>query len=588
MQTYYSEYIQRMRDRLADQSSLGRLSSWICRHTTLGGRAFSLKDHEWQAAILDSKHHNIVITKCSQVGLSEITTRFVMGFLATNPDTVSIITYPTLKEAQSYAKSRIDPVIEGSRTLVSMLAPGADSSMFKRIGSSQLFLAGTYGKAIISIPTDLLVCDEVDFSNAEALVTAESRLTHSRFVNDSTGERGLRRRFSTPTVHDFGAAGLYERSNQFKYLCKCRHCGHEFWPNFLEHGVVNGWDRSFEELTYLDAIQLESAGQLDTGRLLCPSCRGVVDRRNLAADYRRWVAEYPERTAVEGWAVNPLDMPTYHYVPSLLRKLISYGAEVGHFRNFTLGLPYTDSSNSILKERVKDNTVLSLMTPEEAKAQGVMGTIAGLDLGKTSWFIVAKPYRDQVHILYAEQIRLRNENGSDLKDRVLELMSAFGVYRLVTDAMPYTDTVLSIQTSKMEGVVLPCSYNLSDRSLQAYVVKEHPEKPWEINAHRTKTLNNTAKRANNGEVKFPEWPEMRVIEKHLQGMKRVDQINEEGEYESNWAKTGDDHYFHALNYLLIAADMSMVELFSGWAPRPDIREIEIGRRFTAKQERLQG
>lgn len=585
MRSEYKEFIQRISDSLDDRSSLGRLSKWVAKYTYIGGRPFSFRDHEWQAAILDSRHHNVAIMKCSQVGLSEIATRFVLAFLATNPETVAIITYPALKDAQRYAKSRIDPVIQGSKHLLNLMAPGADSSMFKMISTSQLHLSGTYGKAIISIPTDLLVSDETDFSNAEALVTAESRLTHSRFVNEATGERGLKRSFSTPTVHDFGVSALYARSDQRRYMCRCRHCTEWFWPQFLEHAVVDGWDRPMTELTYMDAIQLDEAGKLDSARILCPNCHHVITRGDLGATYREWVAEYPEKVSVEGWAVSPLDMPAYHYAPSLMRKLIGYRAEVGHFRNFTLGLPYTDASNSILNERVRANTVVAPVSPEEAKSTGVYGTVAGLDLGKTSWFLVGKPYRDTLQIIWAEQIRLRDENGSDLQSRVLYLLEAFGVWRLVTDSMPYTDSVLAIQAAKGQGTVLPCSYNLSDRSLRSYEVKEHLDKPWEVLAHRTKSLNNTTRLVNSGQVKFPLHAEMSTVEKHLQGMKRVDRVDGDGEQDSNWVKTGDDHYFHALNYLSIAADVTQVEFFSGWAPVPTIGEVSVGQKWRAAQER---
>jgi hypothetical protein len=138
----------------------------------------------------------------------------MLGFVAISPDTVGIYTLPTVHEALRFSKSRIDPVIRGSKYLSSIIVNGNDSSSFKQLGTSQIFMAGTFGKALISIPTDILLCDEVDFSNPEVLVTAESRLSHSRLTNDELDIRGIRRKFSTPTLPQMGISALFEKSDQ--------------------------------------------------------------------------------------------------------------------------------------------------------------------------------------------------------------------------------------------------------------------------------------------------------------------------------------------------------------------------------------
>ena len=52
-------------------------------------------------------------------------------------------------------------------------------------------------------------------------------------------------------------------------------------------------------------------------------------------------------------------------------------------------------------------------------------------------------------------------------------------------------------------------------------------------------------------------------------------MTETGEEESEWIKSGDDHFFHAANYLSIAAEL-VDEDFGGWAPIPTIREVIVG------------
>jgi len=206
---------------------------------------------------------------------------------------------------------------------------GNDSASFKQIGTSQLFLVGTQ-KPLISIPCDLLVVDELDFCVKDNLITAESRMSHSRFREEETGTRGFRRRWSTPTASGIGVSALYDLSDQRKRFVKCLSCGEWFWPNFLEHCVVDGFDHGFKELTYLDVIALENSNKLNTARLLCPHCRNEVTMQNLAYPYREWVAEYPERKMTEGWQVSPFDLPAHHSPASIMRQMLNYRGEVGH------------------------------------------------------------------------------------------------------------------------------------------------------------------------------------------------------------------------------------------------------------------
>lgn len=553
MHPIHAEFINRVRDGVDRGTALGRLSSWIERNTRIGVRPFSFVDHEFQKEIIDDTSIDLVVRKPSQVGMSECMVRLMLGFLGTIDNVVGLFTMPTIGEAQRFSKSRMDPVIEQSKTLRLMMAPGSDSSSFKRIGTSQLFMVGTFGKAIISIPTDLLVNDEIDFSNPEAIATAESRLSHSRFIDESTGVRGIRRKFSTPTVDAYGVSALFNNSDQRFRLVKCRHCAHEFWPNLIDHCVVNTWDKPIADLTYLDVEVLDEYGELETARLLCPSCHGVIKKDNLGPEYRRWVAAKPGHTR-RGYAVSPFDLPAYHTPASLLRKLKDYKQHTSHFYNFGLGLPHSDSSNSIVLDVVQRNTLVTPVPPDVAKASGVQGCIAGLDVGKTSWFVVGKPRNaTQFDVLWYQPILLRGD-GSGLRDTVLELLDAYGVNRLVCDAQPYTDSILAIQSGRPEGWVLPNLYSLRDKTLPQYMVREKKDGQHEVTSNRTKVLDFTTKKVNNGDIRFPAMvKDSAVFEKHLMGMKRVER-DDDGDVVADWVKTGDDHYFHALNYAVIAFD----------------------------------
>jgi len=565
------EFVNRLRDSAARTSALGRLSDWLMSNTTLHGKPYSFKDHEFQKALLDEKHPNVCIIKPSQVGLSETIARLVIGFLAVQNNSTAIYTLPTVNEALRFVKARIDPVIESSQYIKGIMSTGNDSSSFKKIGGSAFYAAGTFGKDLISIPSDIIACDEIDFSNPSVLKSAESRLSHSRFLHEELGIRGIRRWLSTPSVTGVGISAMFERSDKRRRLVKCKHCADWFFPNFLENVVVQGYDRPFSNLTAEDVTDLDGRGLLSTARLLCPHCHGVITQANLSDEYRDWVAEFPSIVAYRGYAVSPYDLPAYHSSESLLRKRIEYGNEESQFYNYSLGLPYDSSTNSISADAVRQNTTLSPINP----GNPLSGAVLGLDVGKTSWITIAKPVRvngvSELHVLWAEQVRVEDDN---LYTTVVERIKQFGVTRAVVDSAPYFDTIIRIQAALPEGLVLPCSYTLTDRKLPSYLVQENT---WTVSANRTKCFDLLAKNINSGKVKFATFSEMGTMSQHLQNIKRVER-REEGELISaSWVKTGSDHYAHSLGYAAMASQMVEAGEYTNFSPSVSIRQAVVGR-----------
>lgn len=572
MNTVSREFLSRIKDTVARTSALGRVSDWLEKNTKINGQKFSFKGHEFQREIIDCKHPNVATIKPSQCGLSEMSARLALGFLAVQGNVVSIYTLPTVNEALRFAKSRIDPIIRDSEYLTGIMSAGNDSSSFKQIGSSQLFMAGTFGKALISIPTDLLIVDEVDFSNPEVLVTAESRLTHSKLKDEDLNIRGVRRKLSTPTVTGVGISEMFENSDKRYRLVKCRTCLEYSIPSFLDNVVVQGYDRSMHDLTYSDVQDLELRGLLNTAKLLCPYCHNVIEQRNLQPDYREWVAEHPTVTHIVGFQVSPFDLPDYHSAESILRKRLEFKEEEGHFRNFVLGLPHDSSSNSVSKGAVKKNKVLNF-------EQSGSGCIAGLDVGRVSWLTIGRVVNGKLHVIWAESIRVNYENADNLFDTVKTRLKEFGVVRAVMDSQPFFDTILRIQGQFPEGVVLPCMYTLRDTKLPAYVIND---RDWTVAANRTKVLDIIVKKINSDNVKFANFPEIDIVEQHLQGMKRVERTDDEGTIAAQWVKTGPDHYFHSLSYLNMCSEMVQTGEFIAFSPKISIKQAIVGRNYREK------
>ncbi len=208
---------------------------WITTHTTLQGRRFSFKDHEYQERILQSEAPEKVIRKCSQVGISELSARLALCYSDVMRGFNQIYTLPTHSQAQRFAKTRVDPIIQDSSRLKAKLSKTVDSATTKQLGSNFLYFTGTYGEnTAISVPADHLFHDEVDFSDQEVLGKFNSRLTHSQYKWKTS--------LSTPTVGGFGIDKMFVTSKRHFNFVKCCHCSKYFYPDYMKHVAIPDFD----------------------------------------------------------------------------------------------------------------------------------------------------------------------------------------------------------------------------------------------------------------------------------------------------------------------------------------------------------
>jgi hypothetical protein len=442
------------------------------------------------------------------------------------------------------------------------------------------------------VPTDLLVIDELDHCDRTNLITAESRLKHSRFKNQVDDEevRGIKFRFSTPSATDYGVDRLYNRSNRKQRLVKCLHCNHWFFPHFYTHCRFPSeiWDRPLEELGYLDAILIEDKHLMNTVKLFCPNptCQKHITKENLRHEHREWVAECPSVTTINGYKVSPFDAPENVTPASLVRKIIDYGSGVSKFRNYELGEAHSDSSNSFLINVAKDNTVLTPLLPSYDPNHTVAtNCIAGLDVGDTSWLIIGKINFQTKGIDTIHYERIDRRLATDhLCQTVLTRLKQYGVTLLVCDMRPFADVMQRIQAARPVGWVLPNSYTLSDTKLAFYKVDD---KLHTVASERTELLNYTSAQVNQGRIRFAKHPEIETVYQHLKGTQRVDSTTESGENESRWVKKGDDHFAHALAYLQIAALIQQKTHYTS-APIPSISEVVVGGRYNQQTTAYSG
>ena len=540
----------RLRTRLSREDGLRELDKVVQKYGVVNGKPFTFKDHEFQIEIIRDTRSRQTVRKCSQVGLSELMVQKTLALATVFPHKRAIFTLPTKDFADKFSKDRIDSAIENSDHYKSMVVKANNSASQKKIGSFTLYVAGSFGSnSAISIPAEILLNDEVDFSNPEVLGKLSSRLRHAE-LEDERGYRGMRSKFSTPTVHDYGIDGDFEAGHQAYYLVKCKCCQEWVLPNFFEDFFVPGYDGAIAELRRGDLANPRYAFDKSVLRCPNPKCRADLWPSLCDPSRRQWVAKRPDAWE-HSYQVYPWDAPKYNPPGVVIRQMGDYPL-ISDFYNFVIGVPHSDAENSFnveqaFKDRISDVRMWEFLAGTVITGMRNAGVVAGLDVGKIIHFVVKARVGKYWHVVYAEKIA--NTRGNPATPEILARIDYFRCAKVCTDAGP--DITLVNELVEARHQVSAVVYVRSIKGLQPFEVKGEGEV---INADRTKTLKELLAKHNNGELRYMSRQDIRdEIFKHLKTTKKIRERSADGDMIERFIKTDDDdHWVHALNYAQIA------------------------------------
>jgi hypothetical protein len=111
----FENHVARLRSSLQAHSK-ETICAFIQTHTYLRGRPFSFADHEYQQFIIEDQSPEKVVIKSAQMGISEMSTRIAIAMGNLIDGFSTIYTLPSAKAAQSFMKTRVDPIISGRPT----------------------------------------------------------------------------------------------------------------------------------------------------------------------------------------------------------------------------------------------------------------------------------------------------------------------------------------------------------------------------------------------------------------------------------------------------------------------------------------
>ena len=510
------EHLGRLEYQLLGHHNLDAIASFITKHTYIKGSLYSFDGHEFQRWIAEDTHQESNVQKISQVGLSEIMARWVVAAVATIPYLSVIYTMPYAGDAEKFAKTRVDPIVDDAPKLLALKSRQVWNSSIKQLGQGMIYFRGTNSEtAAISVPADVIIADEIDRSNPDVLDQFESRLTHSKWQ--------IRRNFSTPTVEKRGIDLKMRSSKRFKNFCQCDHCNHWFYPDYYQHVRIPGFDGELSSITKdtLRTIRWQEAF------LYCPKCFAALDVRKLE---RSLICENAtENWLASGYYVSPFDAANIVTLPQLVKKSTGY-RRISEFHNQNLGICSEEKEDTIT---MNDLEACRLQSKPSMSYNSM-----GCDMGMVCNITIGKYVDDVLVVCHAERVLLK-----DFESRRLEFIQEFNVISKVQDALPYTDMLFRLQGSE------PTLYGAYYTSLKdgCYTITEPEEdenKTRAVKINRTVAFDNVLYLFKKGLIRAFVGNEWDIFTTQLQDMKKVPKFNDKGEAYFVWEKSeeGNDHY----------------------------------------------
>ena len=466
---------------------------------------------------------------------TEIQVRKALAFIARNRGTTTIFTMPNEKMFERMSTTRILPVVKEEKVFNLESRSGEKPTRSKgliQVGSSFMFVTGMTEGDATSISADAVFNDEVDLSDQSMLALFNSRLQNSDWK--------INQRFSTPTFNNFGVDQGYMASDSREYLCKCDSCGHWNLPLFNRSFVdLPGLPDNVEHLHEIDETLIDS-GLLDlvNATVVCERCRAPLDLGR--EENREWVAKYPSRTHARGYRVRPFSTdrlgPDY-----IIQQLLKYKTReyLRGFYNTVLGEAFT-AGNARLSDADIDMCFTShISNPCTDRS---LPSWIGIDVGQTCHITIGQGWSiETMHI-----IEFRTVPVDELLTVVQEILDTYNVIGGGVDRHPYTPTADALWEMS-QGRIMPIEYR-GQRDLNVMLDPLDPEIHRYAQANRTFLIDHVARLVRLHKFSFSGYGQQRsVISEHLKDMVR----DETPEEPAKWVKlNGNDHYFHALAFLV--------------------------------------
>jgi phage terminase large subunit GpA-like protein len=254
----------------------------------------------------DEVHRDVVFNKASQLGFTEAINQFVGYCMAEDPSGL-IIVRPSIDDAKSWMKERIDPMLAESPRLQGIVRSEkgrrvSDDTMQRKVfrGGWLIAIGANSPTGLRSRPSRRLFGDERSGWTLDARQQGDP--WDLGIEKTSTFWNAKRVQGSTPGEEETcPITEALKVSDWREYHLACPHCG---FREPLRWKATDG--------TYRIVCDLDPANQLipQTARYLCMACGVLIPEEEKARMLRSgaWVPRFPERKVV-GFDLNGLISP---------------------------------------------------------------------------------------------------------------------------------------------------------------------------------------------------------------------------------------------------------------------------------------
>lgn len=484
----------------------------------------------WQEAVLNDNHPNKVIQKARQLGMSELATAEVLWFADTHDNVNIMYTFPTMAQMADFSRTRVSPVIKDSPHLQRQVAKDLNNVSSKKIGTSNIFMRtsgdGSQGEGA---DIDMYCADEYDRMRLGTELAFKESMSSSKY--------GLMRRWSTPTLPGIGINELYEKSDQRRYLYKCKHCN--TWQEITMDNIIQVKD-GFNPITE----EIEDG----TYEYRCIKCRKPLDRWQVG----KRIAKRPDVRDTRGYFISQLNA-LHISADSIMRRKLEYPFKQ-LFYNYVLGEPYANKGLEIQENDVKTHIVAA--REEVNRTDEFIGYVAGIDWGEPTWVLVLG-IRPNMTIQVVCMREFKRSNVMPLMDvkQVISLLKPFEPDYIIADAGYGADKNTELLRA-FPYSAYACAWTTTTGPYSHINFTDHwNDKTRFVKVDKTSKMQRTIQAVKQGFIGFYSYQDemTQMLTKHLMNVQILDR-DKDGYIYQVATRKGADHLACCLAYALIGVD----------------------------------
>ena len=436
--------------------------------------------------------------------------------------------FPSDKDMQDYSKGVMNPLVQSNPCIRKWVKAGkgsSDAAGLKTVSGANLYMRGAGLSQIIEgegesaalkgISVDKVVFDEIELMDPMAIAKAIGRMKNSAVKEEVY--------IGNPGIPGRGIDEIFSGSDQRHWFRRCS-CGE--------------W--TCAELTFPECVKIRPDG---TGYIGCQKCGERVFVKD-----GEWVPQESDKSDyMHGYRWSCLTSPNNDPAEILDNFINPPQGNLADIYRLSLGLPYVATENRLTVGQVYTRCGQSVMDMSDR------GPCAfGLDVGKIKHLVIGKRIgRKNFQIVKVA----RFSDWDDISKMILKFNCKSGVI----DARPYEDEARRFQKAHNMRIFL-CEY-----SETTPVGTTWNPKTKMVKVNRTEICDATHNLVSeDGLLVLPRRsPEIQEFAKQVCDPAKKEEINKKTKQLIYRYIGKNDHYRHALNYFLMAAEKIAVSQRSG-------------------------